>query len=119
MKGSYRFINATRNVPLANKGRLATNIWQRLKGLLGTRSLPSGEALLIHPCKSIHTFFMFYPIDVLFVDRDSRIVHLFNSLKPFRISRCVFRARYVIELPAGTIVGTNTRVGDLLQIEEF
>ena len=116
---TYRFINATRNVSLADRGRLAANAWLRFKGLLGSKSLANGEALLIRPCQSVHTLFMVYPIDVLFVNRDSRIVHLYHSLRPFRISRLVFRAKYVIELPAGTIERTHTTVGDLLRIEKL
>lgn len=113
----YRFVNVTRGVPLAERGTTATNAWLRLKGLLGTKSLDDGEALLIRPCQSIHTFFMAYPIDVLFVDRYSRIVHLLRGLAPYRISRFVHRARFVIELPAGTIERTGAEVGDLLAIE--
>lgn len=112
-----RFVDVTRDIALADKGRAATNVWLRLKGLLGTESLADGEGLLIRPCQSIHTFFMAYPIDVLFVDRYSRIVHLCRAMAPYRVSRYVWRAKFVIELPAGTIDRTGTQVGDLLTIE--
>lgn len=112
-----KFTNVTRNVVLANRARVATSVWLRLKGLLGTKSLQDGEALLIRPCQSVHTFFMAYPIDVLFIDGNSRVVHLYSSLMPFRVSRYVRRAKSVIELPAGIIERTGTQIGDLVAIE--
>ncbi|MBI2953439.1 MAG: DUF192 domain-containing protein [Chloroflexi bacterium] len=113
----YSFVNATRDVTLAHRGRIAASLWLRFKGLLGTSHLAAGEGLLLQPCQSVHTFFMAYPIDVLFLDRESRVVHLCNRLRPFRISRHIFRARSAIELPAGEIERTGTRIGDLLRIE--
>ncbi len=112
-----KFVNMTRGVALANNGKIATSPWLRLKGLLGTKGMEEGEALLLRPCQSVHTFFMAYPIDVLFFDGNYRVVHLCSSMPPFRISRFVMRARFVIELPAGTVERTATQVGDLLSIE--
>lgn len=114
---AYRFVNATRGVDLAHQGRVAANVWLRAKGLLGTNSLPEGDGLLIQPCQRIHTFFMAYPIDVVFVDAKSEVVALCESLPPFRVSPRVRRARLVIELPAGTIRRTGTRIGDVLTVE--
>jgi uncharacterized membrane protein (UPF0127 family) len=58
-------------------------------------------------CNSIHTAFMKFPIDVLFVDKDLKVVSVYENLKPWRITRLHFRASSVIELPAGTIAGLD------------
>lgn len=113
----YSFTNLTRAVTLADNGSIADNPWLRLKGLLGTKTLPPGQGLLIQPCQSVHTFFMGYPIDILFLDKNHRVVDLYKSLPPNRISRLVFKARLVIELPSGTLEQTGTEIGDLLAIE--
>jgi hypothetical protein len=55
---------------------------------------------------------MQYPFDALFLDRGGRVVHLINAMKPFRMSRLVFSAQSVLELPAGTILASGTQHGD-------
>lgn len=82
---------------------------------MGTRELPVGEGLLIERCSSIHSFGMQYPFDAAFLDRDGRVLHLIHSMKPNRLSRHLFSARSVLELPSGTIRATNTEVGDKLR----
>jgi uncharacterized membrane protein (UPF0127 family) len=72
----------------------------RLKGLLGRAGLDKGEALLIRPASSIHTFFMRFPIDVVFVDRSLRIVGVSPNLPPWRVA-ARRRAHAVLELAAG------------------
>jgi uncharacterized membrane protein (UPF0127 family) len=83
--------------------------------LLGRRELPAGEGLIIRPCNSVHCFFMAFPIDVIYVDRDYRIVRLAPDLRPNRVGPLVMRARDVIELPAGVIAATGAQVGDLIE----
>lgn len=114
----FKFTNITRGETLADQGRIASNPFARMKGLLGTKTLPNGEGLLIRPCQSVHTFFMAYPIDVLFLDKELRVVHMRETMVPNRISRHVFKARSVVELPAGTIGRTGTQLGDVLAVEE-
>jgi len=70
--------------------------------------------LVIEPCNSIHMFFMRYSLDVIFVDRDGRVLFLYEGIKPWRVGRLVKGARMAIELPTGTINRTNTEVGDRL-----
>lgn len=94
---------------------MARSLWDRARGLLGTRSLAPGEALLIAPCSSIHSFGMCYPFDAIFLDRDGLAIHLMRAMKPNRVSRHLFSARSVLELPAGTIEATATEVGDLIR----
>lgn len=109
--------NETRRIPLAEHLRIARSIWSRTRGLLGTRELPVGEGLLIDPCGSIHSFWMRYPFDALFLSRDGEVVHAISRMKPYRVSRPVFSAHSVLELPAGTIDATATRQGDRVRVE--
>jgi uncharacterized membrane protein (UPF0127 family) len=107
--------NETRGRVLVSRGRLARSFWSRLKGLLGTRSLDAGGGLLIEQCSSIHSFFMRYPFDAVFLDGNGRVVHLIHEMRPNRISRHVFSARRVLELPPGTIRESGTQRGDTIR----
>ena len=85
--------------------------------MLGTSSLEAGDGLLIEPCQSIHSFFMQYPFDALFLNRGGRVVHVIHAMKPFRLSRHVFSGHSVLELPAGVIATTGTEKGDQIRWE--
>ena len=93
-------------------------MWQRMVGLLDRRSLPDNEALLIPHCQSIHMFFMRFPIDVIFLDKDLRVVGLVRNIKPFHLSPIFFRASSAIEGAVGMIERSQTQLGDLLEIKE-
>ena len=86
-------------------------------GLLGRKGLEPGEGLYIAPCNSIHSFFMAFPFDAVFVDRDWRVVHLMRAMRPFRLSPIVWRSHGVVELAAGTIGASGTEIGDVLRTE--
>lgn len=109
--------NATRQIQLASRLRLAVTFFRRLKGLLGTKGLPKGEALLIRPCSSIHTIGMKYAIDVFFMTSDDRVLKIAASIPPGRVA-AARKSAYVLELPAGTAVQTRTAVGDQLLMRE-
>jgi uncharacterized membrane protein (UPF0127 family) len=111
-------VNLTRGEVLAGRVEPALFFWRRLRGLLGCRLLSPGEGLLLEPCRSVHTFFMRFPIDVVFYDEAGRVVAVFPGLAPFRFTPVVRSARGVIELPAETLARTRTRAGDLLRFEE-
>lgn len=83
----------------------------RLVGLLGRASLDPGEGLVIEPCSSIHTCFMRFPIDVLFVDRDGLAVRAAREVRPFRAALGGPYARRAIELPAGTLARMGIEPG--------
>jgi uncharacterized membrane protein (UPF0127 family) len=104
--------NESKNSVLFKEGLLATSFWQRLRGLLGRPPLQEGEGLVLKGDKSIHTFFMGFPIDVVYLDREGRVVHLTEGMVPQRIGPFVGAAAYVLELPVGTIARTATAVGD-------
>lgn len=109
-------LNCTQQEVLASSVRHATTFWQRLRGLLGSDSLPHDSALVIHNCKAIHTVGMKYAIDVVFADCEGRVIKVLSNIKPQRFSPVVKGAYYAIELPAGTIKRTGTQVGDVLEV---
>lgn len=113
-----KIINLTKNTVLAEEVEIAKTIWQRGKGLLGRKTFGQGKALVLWPCDSIHTFFMQFTIDVIFVDKENKIIGVYKNLKPFRITRIYFKAKYAIELPAGTITATSTEIGNKIQFQE-
>ena len=108
--------NVSRQQVVVRHGRVAATFWSRLKGLIGVRSLPAGDGLLIAPCNSIHCFFMSIPIDVIYADREHRVVALDRAMRPWSVGRIHRQAHYVLELPAGTIDRTDTVVGDRLAV---
>ncbi len=108
--------NRTRNAQLVTRGETAENLWTRFRGLMGQRSLPDGYGLYFPGESAIHSFFMRIPIDVAYLDRASRVVHVTNAMPTWRVGPLVRGAQSVLELPIGTLERTATRVGDLLEI---
>ena len=92
---------------------VADTVPARLKGLLGRRGLPQGEGLLLRPSAAIHTWFMRFPIDAVFVDRDLVVVGIRPELRPWRAAGRR-GARAVLELAAGEAGRRGLRVGDRL-----
>ena len=66
------------------RARVARTLFERIRGLVGTKSLPEGEGMLILRCNSIHTFFMSFPIDAAFLDRDGNVVKTVRNIRPWR-----------------------------------
>jgi uncharacterized membrane protein (UPF0127 family) len=104
--------NVTRHATLATSAWRAAGPWSRMVGLLGRAALAPGEGLHLAPCGSVHTFCMRFPIDVLYLDRDLRVVKTVPVLRPFRCSWGGLHVRTTLELPAGTIAASGTTVGD-------
>lgn len=100
--GSFWRVTTENGRQIANRVRLASSFWARLRGLIGVRHLPEGEGLLILPCNSIHMFLMWIPLDIIFLDENGEVVALLHNLKPWRISGLYPQAQSVLELPAGT-----------------
>jgi uncharacterized membrane protein (UPF0127 family) len=113
-----KIINQAKNTVLAEKAVLADTVFKRIKGLLGRDDFGLGEALIIKPCNSIHTFFMRFSIDVLFVDNNNRIIKTIISLQPFRLTPIYFNAAFAIELPVGAIQASSTQAGDIISLIE-
>jgi uncharacterized membrane protein (UPF0127 family) len=87
----------------------------RMRGLLGRRNLGSDEGVLLRPAGSIHTFFMRFPIDVVFLDRDGRVLRVAESVRPWRTA-AARGARAVLELRAGESGRRRVAVGDVLEV---
>lgn len=108
-------VNATRKTTVSSRCRFANSVLKRMVGLLNRRGLSEGEGLLLDRCYGIHTFGMRFPIDVLFLDKELRVIRAVPALPPFRT--CVVKhAIYVLELPAGSIQRTHTSAGDQIQM---
>lgn len=88
----------------------------RRRGLLGREAFDPGRAIVIAPCNSVHTFFMKFPIDVVFVGRDGTVLKTTAGLRPWRLVACV-AAFATIELPAGTIEDRNLVPGSKVTVE--
>jgi uncharacterized protein len=116
-----RVANLTRNTILASHMEVADTGEKRNKGLLGRKSLAPGDGLWIIPCESVHTFFMQFPIDLVYLDRNKQIKKLRSVVPAWRLSACL-SAHSIMELPAGTIKDSQTQLGDTLEfsvIESF
>ena len=109
-----RVLNVTRQTCLATRMEVADSGPKRNKGLLGRDRLAPGEGLWIVPCESVHTFFMRFPIDLVYLDRNNKVRKVRSSVGPWRLSAC-FSAHSILELPAGTIRATQTQRGDSLE----
>lgn len=108
-------INKDYNTVISENLTVADTYFKRLKGLMFTKNLPPQNALQIIPCSEIHTFFMNYSLDVLYLDDNNSIVYLDEKLKPGKIGRYVKNAKSVIELPEGKIKEANIKVGQTVQ----
>lgn len=108
--------NATRGFVLGTRVRRADSFLRRLRGLMFRGELAAGEGLWIEPCNSVHTHFMRFAIDVLFLDAHGRVLHVMPAMKPWRHSPFVKGSKAVLELAAGE--ARETAVGDQFIIEE-
>jgi uncharacterized protein len=106
--------NLTRGTVLATCLEVADSGPKRNKGLLGRSALAAGGGLWIIPCESVHTFFMQFSIDLVYLDRKNTVRKVRASIPPWRLSAC-FSAHSILELPAGTIGATQTQRGDTLE----
>ena len=111
--------NTSRQVYLATRAEVADSFVRRGIGLIGRADWSRSDGLVIRPCRSIHTFFMRLPIDVVHVGGDGTVCHVVPTLRPWRPGPIVLRSQCVIELPAGTVERTGTQVGDLLVVESL
>ena len=95
----------------------AATMVSRGLGLMFRRELAPGHGLAITPCNSIHMFFMRFPLDVAFVDREGTVLRVYQGIRPWRVSRLVRRARTAYELPAGTLQRAGVVAGSTLRLE--
>jgi uncharacterized protein len=108
--------NQTRNTVLAEAAEVADTARKRKTGLLKHDRLEPGQGMWIVPCEAVHSFWMKFPIDVVYLDRKKRVRKTRPVLVPWRISGCLL-AHSVLELPAGVISASGTQPGDQLEFE--
>jgi len=109
--------NVTRKTCLANDLRVADTHWTRLRGLVGTKEFTQGKGLWIVPCHGVHTLFMSFPIDVLYLNADNTVVHLEENLQPWRFAPVRLNTKTVLEVPAGTVRASGTAVDDCIELK--
>jgi uncharacterized protein len=111
-------LNQTRSTVLAEAAEVADTSAKRRTGLLKHERLEPGTGLWISPCESVHTFFMKFPIDLVYLDRARKVRKVRRAVPAWRLSMCL-TAHSILELPAGVIEQTGTAVGDELAIEKL
>ncbi len=108
-------IRTSAGTTLAQHCIVARSAYSRMIGLLAHKSLPTGEGLLLEPCNQVHTFFMGFAIDVIFLAKDNTVLRT-SEMKPWRLSPLIWRARKIVELPAGTLRQHPVNAGERLEI---
>jgi uncharacterized membrane protein (UPF0127 family) len=108
-------VNLTRGNVVCEDVMIADRARRRMRGLLGRRSLPTGEGILLQPTPSVHTAFMRFAIDVVFLDRNLQVVKLVEGLNPWRTAGAR-QARSALELAAGEAAARAIQVGDRLKV---
>lgn len=110
------FYNTSKQIVLGDAIDIADTPAARSRGLLKHKGLAQGEGLWIVPCEAVHTFWMKFAIDVIFLDKKKRVTKVVPRLKPFRMAMS-WRARTVLELPPGRAQETGTEAGDVIEIQ--
>ena len=113
-----RVINRTQGTVLADRADIADTAPLRNRGLLKRTALQSGEGLWIVPCEGVHTIGMKFPIDVVFLNRNKKVLKIRRDMKKWRMAICL-RGHSVLELPSGMCATANTVVGDQLEFEKY
>ena len=113
--------NKTRETFVATEAVVADSYLRRLIGLLGKTKkwAQLGRGLWIVPSSGVHTIGMLFPIDLIFLSKEKRVVHVEEHVRPFRISKISLKAVSVLELPPHTIYSTGTQIGDKIEITPF
>ena len=106
--------NKTKNSIIVEKAIMADTFWRRLVGLMGKAELGDNSGLILTPCNSVHTMFMRFPIDVIFLNHKLEILLIKQDLRPWSISPIVAGAQYVLEVNAGKALEGRTEVGDTI-----
>ena len=108
--------NITRQTRIGNKVLVAKSFLDRMKGLIGAPPLQAGEGFLLPGCMGIHMFGMGYPLDVIYLDRNSIAIAVLENIKPNSFGPVKFTSCAVLELPVGTIRKSKTQLGDQIAV---
>jgi len=114
-ESEWRVVNERTGALVGTSVREAASAWRSFKGLMFIKQLPDGHGLIFRPAHGIHTHFMRFPIDLVFLDAAGRVTKTRERMVPWRFDFTT--ADSVIELNAGTVRDANVRVGDLLVFE--
>jgi len=106
-----------RNTVIGDQVEVADTSLTRLFGLLGKRHLDTGRGLWIRPSSGVHTLGMMFPIDVIGLDKELKVIRIWSNLVPFRLTSVSTKIRSVIELPAGQILACGVQLGDQIKVE--
>jgi uncharacterized membrane protein (UPF0127 family) len=109
-------VNERTGLPIATAVEKAVTRSSRRRGLLGRTSLDPAAALVLEPCAAVHTAFMRFAIDIVFLDRDGYTVKIVRDLPPWRIA-AASRAHAVVEFAAGSLMHHDLTVGDRLIVQ--
>jgi uncharacterized protein len=112
MKKKFYVYNETRQSFLSLGVSIADTFITSLKGLLGKRKLRNDEGLWVIPSQGIHTIGVLFPIDLVYLDANRKVIHLVEHLRPFRFAPIKTSCESVLELPIRTICRSDTRIGD-------
>ena len=110
-----RLANRSKQTQLGDSIEIADTARARSRGLLGRTGLDPGTGLWIIPSEAVHTFWMKFPLDLVFLDRGRQVTKVVHRLKPFRLAGS-WRASSVVELPAGVAEESRTEVGDEIEV---
>ena len=113
---TYCVYNETRECFLSLNVRAADTIFSRLKGLIGRLRLKADEGIWVVPSQGVHTLGLFFPLDLIYLDENYRVIHLVEYFPSFRIGPLKTNAESVLELPTHTIYSSHTQIGDQLVI---
>jgi len=108
--------NVTRQAFINLGVSVADTTLTRLRGLLGRMRLRTNEGLWMVPSRGIHTFGLMFPVDLIYLDQNLRVVHLVENLGPLRIAPVRMNSASILELPARSIYQSGTQLGDQLMI---
>ena len=109
----YKIYTAKDGNLLIEKALVARTFFQRFLGLIPRKNIAGDEALIFYNAGSIHMFFMRFPIDVIFLDRENKIIKIVTNLKPWQLANC-FSAKVTVEMSAGKAEQFCLAVGDKL-----
>ena len=115
---ALRIWNPIRNTVIVERASVARGRSERMVGLLGKKSLPDGEGLLLRGTRSVHTIGMRFPIDVIYLDPANRVLCIVHALPPNRIAPWRWGVQSVLELRAGAVACSQTQVGDFLTMDQ-
>ena len=112
-----RLIHKETQTTIAQSVLKTNNLWERMKGLLGEKTFPNDKALWIVPCSNVHTFFMKFPIDIIFVDKDLKVTSLAHSVPSSRIVFGGWKAHSTFEMKAEQLKKYSIGKGDELYVD--